>query len=72
MAGTPELFTLAAMGRHAKSIVVVNTGQEHPRELCIDRGTPRRFISSHRPVVHRVSPACGGDWDDDMAPAALG
>jgi hypothetical protein len=30
MAGTPELFTVVAMGRPAKSIVVVNTGQEHP------------------------------------------
>jgi len=41
MSGTPELFTVTAMGHQAKSIVVVNTGQEHSRELCIDLGAPR-------------------------------
>jgi hypothetical protein len=35
MAGTPDFFTVAAMGRQAKSIVMVNTGQEHPMSLAL-------------------------------------
>jgi len=35
MAGTPELSTVAAMGRQVKSIVVVNAGQEHPMSLAL-------------------------------------
>jgi hypothetical protein len=35
MAGTPELFTVAAMGRQAKSIIVVTTGQEHPMSFAL-------------------------------------
>jgi len=34
-AGTPELFTVAAMGRPARSIVVVDPGQEHPMSSAL-------------------------------------
>ena len=53
MAGMPELFTVAAMGRQAKSIVVVNSGQEHPMSFALITALhDTKFSSSHH----------GGPW----------
>jgi hypothetical protein len=47
MAGMPELFTVAAMGRQPKSIVVVTPGQEHPMSFALITALGHTSSSHH-------------------------